>query len=141
MGTIATVIKEYFAESPYAFVLLFGSCADGSENPMSDVDIGLFFDGDINVREAGYDAAKLGEKLNRRVDVTILNQIDKKDPLFAFGILDRHRPIVINNENKYIHFKTAVQLSYLDHKSLIDSNRDTLQRRIDEGKVGERNYA
>ena len=78
MGNITTVIKEYFAESPYAFVLLFGSCADGSENPMSDVDIGLFFDGDINVREAGYDAAKLGEKLNRRVDVTILNYIEKK---------------------------------------------------------------
>lgn len=141
MSNVTISTKEYFAEKPYAFVLLFGSCADGSENPMSDVDIGLFFDGDIDLMEAGYDAAKLGEKLNRRVDMTILNHIEKKDPLFAFSILDRHILIAVKDESRYINFKTTVQLSYLDHKSLIESNRDTLQRRIDEGKVGERNYA
>jgi len=141
MSDIEKTLKTYFEKSAYIFVLLFGSFADGKENSMSDIDIGVYFNGKIDLKQVGFDTAMLEQKLSRKIDITILNDIEKKDPLFGFNVLSRHKTLNINNKNRYIRFKTDVQLSYLDHKPLIEANLAAFKNRIQSGKTGERNYA
>ncbi len=141
MDDIEKRLKVYFEQRDYAFVLLFGSYADGKENSMSDIDIGIYFNAKVDLMQAGYDAAMLGEELAKKIDMTILDDIEKKDPLFGFNVLSRHRVIALNDEEAYIRFKTDVQLSYLDHKPLIDANRSVFKERIKAGMIGERDYA
>ncbi|MBN2825895.1 MAG: hypothetical protein JXQ76_11255 [Campylobacterales bacterium] len=39
-----------------------------------------------------------------------------------------------------MEFKTRSMLYYFDAKPLIQQNQEALKRRIEEGKIGERNY-
>ena len=137
---LVKTLKEFFKEKNFSFVLLFGSYSDGSNGEHSDVDIGLFFEGDVDYMEVGYLSAKLEEKLGKKIDMIVLNDIYKKDPLFAFKILERHTPILVNDEESYISFKTSSQLYYLDHKSLIQMNEKAFLNRIKNDKIGERNF-
>ena len=130
-------LKDYFQKKPYAFVLLFGSYAKGDAHTMSDVDIGVWCRGEVDFMEIGYDTAMLEGVLGKRVQVVALNDLYKKDPLFAFEILASHVPVVINDRKLYDDFKREAQLYYLDHLPLIEQNREALRKRIESGKVGE----
>jgi len=141
MNDVEKKLKAYFEQNQYAFVLLFGSYSDGKENSMSDIDIGIYFKGKVDLKQAGFDTAMLEKQFAKKIDITILNGIEKKDPLFGFNVLSRHKLIVLNNERAYIQFKTAAQLSYLDHKPLIEASLTAFKDRIKAGKTGERNYA
>jgi len=134
-------LKNFFENCEESFVLLFGSYASKKEHSLSDVDIGLFFKEEIDLKKLGYLNATLEAKFNQKIDIVVLNDIEKKDPLFAFNILENH--IVLNQQDEavYINFKTAVQLSYLDHKYLIDQGMRDIQRRIDNNSFAKRNYA
>jgi len=70
-----------------------------------------------------------------------LNDLYKKDPLFAFEVLASHVPVVVEDKKLYDDFKREAQLYYLDHLPLIEQNRKALRKRIESGRVGERNYA
>ncbi len=82
----------------------------------------------------------LESKIGKKIDMIILNDIYKKDPLFAFEILDNHTLLLINDEDSYITFKTSSQLYFLDHKPLIETNEKALLNRIKNDKIGERNF-
>jgi predicted nucleotidyltransferase len=133
-------LKDYFKDDDYSFVLLFGSYRDGTQKSTSDVDIGLFYGKDIDYKDLGFRTAMLESKIGKKIDMIILNDIYKKDPLFAFEILDNHTPLLINNEDSYITFKTSSQLYFLDHKPLIETNEKALLNRIKNDKIGERNF-
>ena len=79
--------------------------------------------------------------MNLKIDMIALNDIYKQNPLFGFEILKNHKPIIINNQEKYIEFKTKCQLYYLDAKPLIEQNRASLKQRIANNKFGERDFA
>ena len=138
---IETIVKEVFKDTPCDFVLLFGSHARGDAHAMSDIDIGVCTPEPLDLKSLGYLAATLETRLRRPVDLTDLYGLYRKNPLLAFEILSHHIPLCLRDEERYIHFKTMAQLSYLDHKPLIEANRRQLRRRIEEGKIGERNYA
>jgi hypothetical protein len=89
----------------------------------------------------GYDTAELESLLGKKVDVVALNDIYKKDSLFAFNILENHTVMLLNDEKKYIDFKTSAQLYYLDRKELIEMNHKALKKRIETNTIGERNFA
>ena len=108
---------------------------------MSDVDIGIYFKHRIDLKSLGFLTATLEAKLEKKIDLVVLNEIEKKDPLFAFNILQNHRVLKINNEDMYINFKTAVQLSYLEHKDLIDQSMRDLHDRIRDKRFSKRDYA
>ncbi len=141
--TIIKRLRTYFEkDEALAFVLLFGSHATGEVHSHSDIDIGLFFEGEPDYVQAGYHQAKLESVCDRRADVTVLNDLPKRDPLFAFNILQHHRIVVCRDEDRYVRFKTEAQLYYLDHLPLIQANRDALQKRLrDPRTIGERHYA
>jgi predicted nucleotidyltransferase len=133
-------LREFFKDSRYEFVLLFGSYSSNTQNELSDIDIGIFFKDKIDYMDLGYQSAKLESILQKKIDMIVLNDLYRKDPLFAFEILNNHKPILLNNEKSYIDFKTFSQLFYLDHKPLIELNQKTLLNRIKNGKTGERNF-
>jgi len=133
-------LREFFKDSPYEFVLLFGSYSSNTQNELSDIDIGIFFKDRVDYMDLGYQSAKLESKLQKKIDMIVLNDLFRKDPLFAFEILNNHKLILLNNEKSYIDFKTFSQLFYLDHKPLIELNQKTLLNRIKSGKTGERNF-
>ncbi|MCH9740294.1 MAG: nucleotidyltransferase domain-containing protein [Epsilonproteobacteria bacterium] len=138
---IINTLQEYFSDKPFTFVLLFGSYANGTESARSDIDIGLFFNKEIDYMELGYHSAKLSSLLDKKIDITALNDLYKKDPLIAFEILENHQCLACHNQEKYIHFKTATQLAYLDNKPIIELNRATLLKRIEQNEtIGKRNY-
>ena len=131
-------LQDFFAHSGYPFVLLFGSFADGSQHAMSDVDLGVAL-GEKDLMDFGYDLAQLEGLLGRRIDGAILDEVYKKDPLFSYEVYRRHLPIVYDPA-AYEAFKRNALLYYLDHLPLIEQNRKSLERRIEQGRVGERNY-
>ena len=90
MEDLINKLQNYFKGNNFSFVLLFGSYANGSFKEGSDIDIGLYFDEDIDYLELGYHSAKLETILNKKVDLIPLNNIYKKDPLFTFEILNNH---------------------------------------------------
>ena len=133
-------LEDFFQDKEYSFVLLFGSYSDGSQSLSSDIDIGLFFEKDIDYKDLGYQTAMLESKIGKKIDMIVLNDIYKKDPLFGFEILDNHTPILINDKDSYVSFKTSCQLYYLDYKPLIEANEKALLERIKNDKIGERNF-
>ena len=135
------ILRDYFEEKEYEFVVLFGSYATGRAHAMSDVDIGVWCRGDVDLMQIGYDTAMLESIVEKRVQIVPLNDIYKTDPFFAFEILSAHKPVVVKNEKRYHDFKRYAQLYYLDHLPLIELNRKALKKRIDEGRAGDRNYA
>ena len=136
-------LQEYFAtrNDAYAFVVLFGSAAKEAMHSMSDVDIGVWLRKQADMLQIGYDTAKLEGVCERRVHIVALNDVYKTDPLFAMEVLKAHRVLALFDETAYVDFKRNAQLYYLDHLPLITMQRRTFKKRIDEGKVGERNYA
>jgi hypothetical protein len=55
--------------------------------------------------------------------------------------LNKHIPLTIRDEERYIAFKTRAQLAYLDARPLIEANKEALQQRIEANRIGERNSA
>ena len=134
-------LEEYFSDNIDVFVLLFGSYANDTAGSMSDVDIGIYFKHSVDLKYLGFLSATLEAKLEKKIDLIVLNDIEKKDPLFAFNILQNHRVLKVNDEDTYINFKTAVQLSYLEHKELIDQSMQDLHNRVHHNHFARRNYA
>lgn len=138
---IQKIVIEEFRGETLRFSLLFGSMATDKTHDFSDIDIGICTGAPMTLESLGYHTAMLETKLGKKVDLIDLYRLYEKDPLLAFEIYSRHLPIEIRDEKAYIRFKTKAQLYYLDHLPLIEANRRQLDRRIEEGKIGERNYA
>ncbi|WP_193150407.1 type VII toxin-antitoxin system MntA family adenylyltransferase antitoxin [Sulfurimonas sediminis] len=135
------VLQTFFKKYNFDFVLLFGSAVTQTMHEMSDIDIGIFTKDTISLKDLGYISAMLENKLNKRVDISLLRDLEKKDPNFVFSILENHQLITLQDETSYIDFKTKAQLSYLDHKELIETNLKGLKNRIENGNFARRNYA
>lgn len=135
------ILADYFKNKNYSFVVLFGSYNSGSFSELSDIDIGIYFTGKVNYMDMGYDAVQLESALEKKVDIVVLNDLYKKDALFAFKILENHSPLVVHQQKVYIDFKKKSQLYYLDREKLLEMNTKNLQGRIEKNRIGERNFA
>ncbi len=137
---IIVTVTTYFKNKNYSFVLLFGSYNSNSFSEHSDVDIGIYFPEKISYMDLGYDIAQLESLLEKKVEIVVLNELYKKDSLFAFKILENHSPLVLHDTNAYIDFKRRSQLYYLDRKNLVEMNSINLNDRIENNRIGERNF-
>ena len=133
-------LKKYFENCDYDFVLLFGSYADGTNSSLSDIDIAVYKK-NLDLKDLGYDNAMLESLLKLKIDTVILNKLEQKNPLLAFNIIKNHQVLFLKSETNYINFKTRSQLSYLDHKPLLESNMRDLKNRIDTNTFAKRDYA
>lgn len=139
---ISNQIKTYLYEhKKISFALLFGSFINEKNNAMSDIDIALYFNGEVNLIELGQIISALEKIAKRKVDVVELNELYKKNPLLAFNIISNSEPLFFKDETEFINFKTRTHLEYFDTERLRTSVRKTFRNRISEKKFGKRNYA
>ena len=117
--------------------LLFGSYANGKNGFLSDIDIAIETSKDISLLEYGAIVSELEDELNKKIDLVILNELYKKEPLLAYNIYINHKPIFIKNKEKYDDFKIYALKYYTDLKPLYDLTNKALLKRIENGTVGE----
>jgi len=135
---ITNVLK---GDNNIVFALVFGSRAKGQANQLSDVDIGIFTKDDIPLLRLGRIVSALEKVGEREVDLVVLNDLYKRKPNFAFQIISSAKLLFTRDEDLFVHFKKNVFLYYLDAKPLIDMVKAAVNKRIETGAFGERNYA
>lgn len=121
--------------------ILFGSFAEGKENKMSDIDIGIVAIKDLSLIEIGLVASRIEMSLKRRVDIVILNDLYRKNPLLAYEILSKGNILFCRNQERLIELKTNTILSFIDTAQLREAVNNALKERMKSGRFGDRNYA
>jgi predicted nucleotidyltransferase len=136
---ITDVLK---GDNNIVFALVFGSQANnGQANRLSDVDIGIFTKDDIPLLRMGRIVSALEKVLKKEVDLVVLNDLYKRKPNFAFQVISSAKLLFTRDEDLFVEFKKNVFLYYLDAKPLIDMVKAAMNKRIEAGAFGERNYA
>lgn len=123
------------------FAVLFGSFAEDKDNSLSDIDIGIFVNRDISLLERGMLATSLESKLEREIDIAVLNGLYKKNPLLAYDIISKGRIITCKDQEKITEFKKNTLLYFMDTRPLRDMVDGAFRKRLDSGRFGESNYA
>jgi len=123
------------------FSILFGSFAEEKATGMSDIDLAVYFNRELDILDLGRFISRLESFLGRTVDITTLNKLYRKDPEFAYEIITRGKVISCRNNPEFIEFKEKTLLSYIDLQPLRAMMQESLKKRIAVGKAGERNYA
>jgi len=135
-------IGRFLEMHPYIeFAILFGSLAEGSDTPLSDVDVGIYVSKDLSLLEHGKLTAELERITGREVDIVILNELPLKYPELAFKVAAKGELIICRDRKGYVEFKTKCFLGYIDTAPLREMFRETLLERIRAGKIGDRRYA
>jgi predicted nucleotidyltransferase len=100
------------------FVILFGSFVPGHElrvaTPHSDVDIAVHTEGDLTLLERGAWIADLELLCGRAVDLVWLNPLPAQNPALAYEIVTEGQLLFCRERARYVGFRTAVTLRYLD---------------------------
>lgn len=122
------------------FAILFGSVAQGTETAMSDIDVGVYFDGEPSLLQIGSIVAALESKLQRDVDVIELNDLYKKRPTLAYEVVTQGSLVLCRIEARFVDFKRRAFHYYFDAKPLRDRMNIALTKRIASGRFGKLNY-
>ncbi len=135
-------LRQALAKYDYIeFALLFGSTAEGRALAMSDVDVGIYITGELSLLELGQLTADLERSVKRSVDVVILNEIPRKNPVLAFDVVSRGKRIFCHNEKLYTTFKTEAFLAFFDTAPLRAMFNQALRQRLAAGTFGKRDHA
>lgn len=139
---IAGTFADYLRQVDYTdFCILFGSFAENKISNLSDIDIGIFINRDVSLMERGSLISHLESILKRDVDITVLNDLYKKNPALAHEVISKGRVIVCKDRDKFVEFKKNTLLYFMDTKRLRDMVDQAFKERLESGKFGERNYA
>ena len=118
------------------FVLLFGSYAKGKQTFLSDIDIAIFTNRSIDLFEQGNLISLLEENLNKKVDLILLNNLEKKDTKMAFNIVSNHKVILNRSNKKYVDFKADTYKYYFDLQPMYEMFDKALKKRLKSGTYG-----
>ncbi|MDQ1244826.1 MAG: hypothetical protein QG565_1166 [Campylobacterota bacterium] len=116
-------------------VLIFGSYAANKQNSMSDIDIAMHTDKDIDIFELGEIISNLESALNLKTDLVILNDLYKKSPLLAYNIYQSHKPVYLNDTVAYSSFKENALHYYLDFQHVIEEQNIAFLERVKNGTI------
>ena len=126
------------------FALVFGSASQNSSEslrPFSDIDIGIFTTRELSLLEIGQLTVKIEKMVKRDVDLVELNDLFKRRPNFAFQVIKNSQLLFTKDEDIFVDYKRRSYLYYLDVKPMLNMIKESMNRRIDAGNSGERNYA
>lgn len=130
-------VKELLKKYDFIlFALMFGSFAKGEPTPLSDLDIGIFTEREIDLFQTGEIIFELETLANRKVDLVILNDLPVTHPLLAFNIVAGHKLLFCSNTKAYSDFKTKSLLFYFDFQPIIKVQNEHLKKRIKNGTFG-----
>jgi predicted nucleotidyltransferase len=135
-------IKEYFEKKDFVdFVLIFGSYATDKNHDISDLDIGVHVKRELSLLEIGTVVSDIEEMIHIEADIIILNDLYKSRPEFVYNIIRDSLPILINANDLFIEYKKYTYLYYMDTDFLRKIVCKSLNKRIQDKKFGESNYA
>jgi len=118
MSKIPTVITKIAEDKDVVALYVFGSLAESSLKPLSDLDFGILLSDSIDKQERFKKSIDLIGILNEtlktdEVDLVILND----DPLrFRYYILKTGKLIFCRDQNRLIDFIEKTKKMYLDFK-------------------------
>jgi len=131
-------LVEVLQSYPYIdFAVLFGSAAQGRLLPMSDVDVGIYVTRDLSLDELGGLVVALEKAVKRDVDVVIVNDLPRTNPVLAFEAVARGTLLFARDPERYVEFKTRCLLAYMDTAYLREMVNRAFRRRVAEGRIGE----
>ena len=120
--------------------MLFGSHAAGRVTALSDVDVGILYEGDPDLLEVGSLASRLERALKKRIDLVTLNDLPRSSPAFAYHIARTGIPVLLRDAEELVSFKRSACLHYLDTRDLRAMVRRRLTGRMEQGETGLRDY-
>lgn len=123
--------------------MLIGSQARASAGPLSDVDVGVWHELDLDPTERldlrlGLAAAAASALHSDEVDVVLLN---RATPLMRHRAIRDGRRLVERDRKARVRLETKGILDYLDTKPLRAELAKGTRRRIEEGRFGRRGGA
>lgn len=134
--TIESKLKELLNQYDFVTnVLIFGSYAANKQNNMSDIDIAIHTNKDIDIFELGEIISNLESTLNLKTDLVILNNLYKKSPLLAYNIYQSHKPVYLNDTGTYNSFKENALHYYLDFQHVIEEQNIAFLERVKNGTI------
>ena len=118
------------------FALLFGSYAKGQEGYLSDIDIAIETNRELDLLTCGDIMATLETFYGKKIDLVITNELYKTNPKMAFNITDNHKVIMLKDEQRYIDFKVNSLKYYFDTAYMYKIFDKSLQERLENGTFG-----
>jgi len=121
-------LKEFVNKYNISLILIFGSYAKGRARELSDLDIGIKFDKNIDMNLYSSILRELVEIFNREdIDVVVLNYAD---PLLRFEIITSCKVLYQAYSEAYIDFYLYSVKSYDDVKKLRKLEENYLKKGI-----------
>ncbi|ADH60571.1 DNA polymerase beta domain protein region [Thermoanaerobacter mathranii subsp. mathranii str. A3] len=121
-------LKEFVNKYNISLILIFGSYAKGRARELSDLDIGIKFDKNIDMNLYSSILRELVEIFNREdIDVVVLNYAD---PLLRFEIITSCKVLYQAYSEAYIDFYLYSVKSYDDVKKLKKLEENYLKKGI-----------
>jgi len=133
MMHIEKILRQYdFIE----FALIFGSYASNKYTLLSDIDIAIYTKEQIDIFTQGEIIATLNDKLDKRIDLVVLNDLYKKDSKLSYNILQSHKIIFNDSSEKYNNFKVNSLKYYFDMEYTYNMFNKALSKRLKDGTYG-----
>ncbi len=129
-------LKEIIKDYPVDFVIIFGSLIRGNFRDDSDIDIAIHLNKDLDFLEIGDIVSRLETKLERDIDIVILNKLYYEDPILAFEIISKGLPVYVIDREKFIDFKYKTFIEYMDTEYLRKILDRDLKERIKNRRFG-----
>lgn|GEM_PF-501669 len=118
-------------------VYLFGSVAEGKAHRLSDVDVAVLFDDELNAEQIFQRTLAMGglleQVLQRAVDVVPLN---RAGPLLRFQVIQKGKVLLERDRTERCLFHMRTMAAYYDAKPYLDYQRSEAIRRIREKGLG-----
>ncbi len=129
-----SITQRDFLRNQLIAVYLFGSIVKGRERKKSDIDLAFVFDEDLykkdpfsTLQEAEMMAVEMGEKLQKIIDVIILNGASLS---FAYHTVRDGMSIYERNTADRILYEVALDNKYQDFKPFIKELREIKRKTL-----------
>jgi hypothetical protein len=133
-------LSEALDKDGVVSAMLIGSQARGEAGPLSDIDVAVWHEPDLD-RDQRWDLqmdliGAAGEALKtNEVDLVMLNEAP---PLFQHRAIRDAVRLVERDHAQRVRFETRALLEYFDTAPLRSALKDGLRKRIKEGRFGRR---
>ena len=128
---IISILKD---DENIEIAYLFGSAANNNIRFGSDIDIAIYFKTDPDLSQIGKLTLRLEEVSDSIIDLTLLNNLDRSNPVMAYSVISEGIILVNNNPVLLNEYKNSVILLYLDFKPTNDLINKTFSYRLSNNK-------
>ncbi len=121
------------------FAYLYGSFHQ--KERYRDIDVGIYMDPEPDLLKVGEMTSELNKKTRQEIDLVMMNRLPARNPELAFQIVSRGKLLFTRDEQAHNLYKEKTLKIYYDTAYLRKQIKQAFDKRIEEGKFGERDYA